>query len=105
MTSTEDAQELAEEIERTRAQLGETVEALTAKADVKARAQAKVSQLSTRVRGKANQARQQASQQVQQAGKQAKQAGEQVQQHPVPLAVSASAAVLVVLFIMGWRRG
>jgi hypothetical protein len=49
------------------------------------------------VKGKADQARQQASQQVQQVGK-------QVQQHPVPLAVSASAAVLVVLFIMGWRR-
>lgn len=104
MTATEDAQELAEEIERTRAQLGETVEALTARTDVKARAQAKVNQLSTRVKGKANQARQQASQQVQQASKQAKQAGEQVQQHPVPLAVSASAAVLVVLFIIGWRR-
>jgi len=97
MTTTDDPQQLAEEIERTRAQLGETVEALTAKTDVKARAQAKVSQLSTRVKGKADQARQQASQQVQQVGK-------QVQQHPVPLAVSASAAVLVVLFIMGWRR-
>ena len=98
MTSTEDPQELAEEIERTRAQLGDTVEALTAKADVKAQAQAKVSQLSTRLKGKADQARQQASQQ-------AKQVGNQVKQNPVPLAVSASAAVLVVLFIMGWRRG
>jgi ElaB/YqjD/DUF883 family membrane-anchored ribosome-binding protein len=104
MTSTDNPQQLAEEIERTRAQLGETVEALTAKTDVKARAQAKVNQLSTRVKGKANQARQQASQQMQQAGKQAKQAGNQVKQNPVPLAVSASAAVLVVLFIMGWRR-
>jgi type VI protein secretion system component VasF len=81
------------------------VDALTAKTDVKARAQAKASQLSTRVKGKADQARQQASQQVQQASQQAQQASKQVQQHPVPLAVSASAAVLVVLFIMGWRRG
>ncbi|HEY7266036.1 MAG TPA: DUF3618 domain-containing protein [Trebonia sp.] len=97
MTSTDNPQQLAEEIERTRAQLGETVEALTAKTDVKAMAQAKANQLGTRLKGKANQARQQASQQVQQVG-------QQVQQHPVPLAVSASAAVLVVLFIMGWRR-
>jgi ElaB/YqjD/DUF883 family membrane-anchored ribosome-binding protein len=97
MTSTDNPQQLAEEIERTRAQLGETVEALTAKTDVKAMAQAEANQLGTRLKGKANQARQQASQQVQQVG-------QQVQQHPVPLAVSASAAVLVVLFIMGWRR-
>jgi ElaB/YqjD/DUF883 family membrane-anchored ribosome-binding protein len=105
MTSSDNPQQLAEEIERTRTELGETVDALTAKADVKARAQAKANQLSTRLKGKANQARQQASQQAQQAGKQAKQTSQQVKQHPVPLAVSAGAAILVVLFIMGWRRG
>lgn len=90
MTSTEDPQQLAEEIERTRAQLGETVEALTAKTDIRAMAQAKANQFGTRLKDKANQARQQASQQM--------------KENPVPLAVSASAAMLVVLFIMGWRR-
>jgi Protein of unknown function (DUF3618) len=39
------------DIEQTRQQLGETVEALAAKADVKARAQDKVSELSDRVTG------------------------------------------------------
>ena len=40
MTATpDDQQELEKEIEQTREQLGETVEALTAKVDVKARAQ------------------------------------------------------------------
>jgi hypothetical protein len=40
--TTDSVQELTEEIERTRAELGDTVEALAAKADVKARAQEKV---------------------------------------------------------------
>ncbi len=40
--ATDSVQELTEEIERTRAELGDTVEALAAKADVKARAQEKV---------------------------------------------------------------
>jgi hypothetical protein len=56
-----DPQQLAEEIERTREQLGETVEQLAAKADVKARAQDKASQLTGRLKGKAGQARQQAA--------------------------------------------
>ena len=57
----DDPQQLAEEIERTREQLGETVEQLAAKADVKARAQDKASQLTGRLKGKAGQARQQAA--------------------------------------------
>lgn len=39
--ATDSVQELTEEIERTRAELGDTVGALAAKADVKARAQEK----------------------------------------------------------------
>jgi hypothetical protein len=57
----DDPQQLAEEIERTREQLGETVEQLAAKADVKARAQDKASQLTGRLKGKAGQARHQAA--------------------------------------------
>jgi post-segregation antitoxin (ccd killing protein) len=57
----DDPQQLAEEIKRTREQLGETVEALVAKADVKARAQDKASQLTGRLKGKAGQAKQQAA--------------------------------------------
>jgi hypothetical protein len=57
----DDPQQLAEEIERTREQLGDTVEQLAARADVKARAQDKASQLTGRLKGKAGQARQQAA--------------------------------------------
>ena len=46
-------EELKQEIERTRAQLGETVEALAAKADVKGRAQRRATEVSRRLRGKA----------------------------------------------------
>jgi Protein of unknown function (DUF3618) len=51
-----DAQELRQEIERTREQLGETVEQLAAKADVKSRARAKAAELSGRVKSKTSQA-------------------------------------------------
>jgi hypothetical protein len=57
----DDPQELEREIERTREQLGETVELLAAKADVKSRAQAKATELSERIKSKAGQVRQQAA--------------------------------------------
>ena len=50
----DDAQ-LQQEIERTREQLGETVEQLAAKADVKARARDKAAELSGRAKSKASQ--------------------------------------------------
>lgn len=52
----EDAEQLRQDIERTREQLGETVEELAAKADVKSRAGAKAAKLSGRVKAKASQA-------------------------------------------------
>jgi hypothetical protein len=55
----DDPRALREEIERTREQLGATVEALAAKADVKAQAQQKVSQLTERLTTKAAQAQRQ----------------------------------------------
>lgn len=56
-----DPQELEREIERTRDQLGETVELLAAKADVKKRAQAKATELSERIKSKAGEVRQMAA--------------------------------------------
>lgn len=81
MTSPDNPQQLAKEIERTRARLGETVEALAAKADVKARAQDKARQVTTRAKAKASQA------------------SRQITQQPVPLA-AAGAAVAVVLALL-----
>jgi septal ring factor EnvC (AmiA/AmiB activator) len=52
----DDRQALQEEIERTREHLGETVEALVAKVDVKARAQDKARELTGRLKAKAEQA-------------------------------------------------
>lgn len=57
----DDLEELQQEIGQVREQLGETVEQLVAKADVKARAQAKVTELAGRAKGKASQARAQAA--------------------------------------------
>lgn len=52
----DDVQQLEQEIERTREQLGETVEQLAAKADVKSRARAKAAEVSERVKSKTSQA-------------------------------------------------
>ena len=53
----DDPEQLKLEIERTREQLGETVEALVAKTDVKARARERAEQLSQRLKGTTAQAR------------------------------------------------
>ena len=45
--------EIQQEIDRTRERLGETVEELAAKADVKARARAKATEMKARAQGKA----------------------------------------------------
>ena len=55
----DDPKQLRLEIERTREQLGETVEALVAKTDVKARAKEQAEQLSQRLKGTTAQARSQ----------------------------------------------
>ncbi|MGH3246342.1 MAG: DUF3618 domain-containing protein, partial [Trebonia sp.] len=59
--SPDDPEQLKAQIEQTREQLGQTAEQLVAKADVKARAQAKVTDLAQRAKGTTSQLRQQAS--------------------------------------------
>ena len=53
MTGPETAPQIQQEIEQTRERLGQTVEALAAKADVKARAQAKAGEMRARAQDKA----------------------------------------------------
>jgi uncharacterized protein DUF3618 len=60
-TANGDPQELQQEIERTRERLGDTVQQLAAKADVKAMARDKASELSERVKDKTGQVRVQAA--------------------------------------------
>ena len=74
-TSADDQQELEKEIEQTRERLGETVEALTAKVDVKARAQEKLGQ-----------------------------AGQQIRKRPIPAAATAGVIGVLVLFFTLIRR-
>jgi hypothetical protein len=57
--SPDDAEQLRAQIEQTREHIGQTAEQLVAKADVKARAQAKVTDLTQRAKGTTSQLRQQ----------------------------------------------
>ncbi len=77
---------LAEEIEQTRHQLGETVGALAAKADVKARAQHRAAEVTGSLRGTARAAKDKVSQQ----------AAELRDAAPAPVQRSAGQAVIVV---------
>jgi ElaB/YqjD/DUF883 family membrane-anchored ribosome-binding protein len=115
-TSPDDQQELEKEIEQTREQLGETVEALVGKVDVKARARQKLGQLTTQLQAKATEAKDKATgagkrlqlqDKANQAKQQAAQAGQQIKKRPVPAAASAGAIGMLVLFfvlIRWWRR-
>jgi hypothetical protein len=67
----DDPQGLQQEIERTREHLGETVEALVAKVDVKARAQDEAGRLIGRLKGRVVQTRQQAAARAVEARRQA----------------------------------
>jgi Protein of unknown function (DUF3618) len=79
----EDPQQLAAEIERTRERLGETVDALAAKADVKARAQQRADRLTGQLKSKANEAKR------------------QIARRPIPVAVSVGAvAALGLTFLL-----
>ena len=63
----DDPEQLRQDIERTREQLGDTVEALVAKTDVKAQARERAGQLSQTLKEKTAQAREQAATRVAQA--------------------------------------
>lgn len=84
--SEQETEQLRRDIERTRAELGATVEALSHKADVKAQARAKAEQAKVQAREKAELARSQA------------------QQKPaVPLAAGIGVAI-VALWVIRRRR-
>jgi uncharacterized protein DUF3618 len=83
----QDTEQLRREIERTRAELGATVEALSHKTDVKAQARAKAEQAKVQAREKAELARSQA------------------QQKPaVPLAAGIGVAIVALWLIRRRRR-
>jgi ElaB/YqjD/DUF883 family membrane-anchored ribosome-binding protein len=106
-----DREALRAEIQRTRAELGETVEALAAKADVKARLKDSAEQTRERVREQAAQSvarlRGQAGQAAETARGTAHDTQRSIRRNPVPwaaVAAGALAAVIVVIVVRG-RRG
>jgi hypothetical protein len=105
-----DPEALRAEIRRTRAELGDTVQALAAKADVKARAKESVSLAKERVRAQAAYAvdvvRGQAGDTAGSVRSTAYDAGGAVKRNPVPLIalLGAAAAVVVVLIVIRGRN-
>ncbi|MFF4880511.1 MULTISPECIES: DUF3618 domain-containing protein [unclassified Micromonospora] len=119
---TGDTEALREEIRRTRVELGETMEALAAKADVKARLKESAEQARERLREQAAQtvarvrgqavrraedARAQAHEKGELVRAQAHEKGELVRRNPVPwaaIAAGAVATVVVLMIVRGRRR-
>ncbi|MET8312248.1 DUF3618 domain-containing protein [Micromonospora sp. NPDC005173] len=119
---TGDTEALREEIRRTRVELGETMEALAAKADVKARLKESAEQARERLREQAAQtvarvrgqavrraedARAQAHEKGERVRAQAHEKGELVRRNPVPwaaIAAGAVATVVVLMIVRGRRR-
>jgi ElaB/YqjD/DUF883 family membrane-anchored ribosome-binding protein len=103
-----DVDELRADIAHTRAELGETVQALAAKADVKARLQETKDEARARVReglqSAAEEARMAAIEAPERAQELASRTSRAVRRNPVPFIVAAGAAALIVLFVR-WRRG
>jgi Protein of unknown function (DUF3618) len=99
-----DPAELARDIEQTRERLGETVEALAAKTDVKARAKEKASQVSSQLREKGTATANAVTGRVKGTGTQV---ATTARDNPAPMAVTAaaSAALGALLLAIGWRRG
>jgi len=85
------AEEIQQEIERTREHLGDTVDELAAKADVKARARVKAAEVKTLTRDRAAEV----SRQVRQS---------QVVQRRWPLAVAAGILLAGSVVIWRWKK-
>ncbi|MDG9675434.1 DUF3618 domain-containing protein [Micromonospora sp. DH14] len=119
---TGDTEALREEIRRTRVELGETMEALAAKADVKARLRESAEQAKERMREQAAQtvarvrgqavrgagmARARAYEKSELVRAQAYDKGELVRRNPMPwaaIAAGAVATVVVLMIVRGRRR-
>ena len=100
--------EIQQEIERTRERLGETVDELAAKADVKARARAKSAEMKARTQAKATEMRATAQGKAAEMKDKATEMSGQVRRSQVvqrrwPVAAAAAGVVLVGSLLV-WRR-
>jgi ElaB/YqjD/DUF883 family membrane-anchored ribosome-binding protein len=105
----QDTEQLRRDIERTRAELGATVEALSHKADLKAQARVKAEQAKMQARSKAEHAKAQGREKAELAKTQAREKAElarsQAQQKPaVPLAAGIGVAIVALSLIRRRRR-
>jgi len=126
-TDKPDLDALRAEIKQTRAELGETVQALAGKADVKARAKESVEQTKAKVKAQVADATEKATDALRQVAAGARgtaatatdkvkesgaldkahEAGDQVRRNPVPLGavlLGVVAAIGVILIVRGRRR-
>ena len=97
-----DQEQIQQEIERTREHLGETGEELAAKADVKARAQAKAADVKAQAQAKAADVKTQAQAKATELSGQVRRS--QVVQRRWPLAVAAGVLVAGAVAIWRWRK-
>lgn len=102
----DDAQELQQQIERTREELGETVELLAAKADVKNRALAQAAEVYQRaLRSRPAVAGKRAWEATpQRLRRTAAKGADGARQRRVPLAAAAGLLVVGYLVVRRWRR-
>ena len=100
-TGQQTPEELRLEIEQTREQLGDTVEALAAKTDVKAQAHARIDEVKGNVKAKADDVKAKAQSSTPES---AQQGGQQViakvRENPAPLVLGAA---VLVAFLIGRR--
>jgi ElaB/YqjD/DUF883 family membrane-anchored ribosome-binding protein len=101
-SSKDDPQALRREIQETREELGDTVDALSQKADVKAQVSAKIDERTAALKGKVDEVRQRASAATpDDAKKTASQIARTTQDRPFP----AVGVALAVGLFLGWRFG
>ena len=114
--STEDrsAEEIRAEIDQTRDEVGETVEALAAKSDVKAQAHQRIDEVKANVRARAEEAKATARARADEARAKAKDVTPQsAQEHGAEVAAKVrsnptpviAGAALVAAFLLGRRSG
>jgi uncharacterized protein YdbL (DUF1318 family) len=98
---TRSAEEIRADIEQTREEVGDTVEALAAKTDVKAQARERIEEVKGSVRSKAEEVKAKAQSSTPES---AQQGGQQViakvRENPAPLALGAA---VLVAFLIGRR--
>jgi hypothetical protein len=102
-TETRTPEEIRADIEQTREEVGDTVEALAAKTDVKAQAQERVEEVKGNVRAKVNEVKAKAQSSTPES---AQQGGQQVvtkvRENPAPFVLGAA---VLVAFLIGRRTG